>query len=101
MIYEPKKTNHRICDLYRENSERFSELIEKIDNEALKKMLKLRMAWFVDFDFEKIADYYAYQATPEEQRCFEALGLVLLDMDGLIKNGFSDLIGDFENEKNH
>lgn len=44
-------------------------------------MLRLRAAWFCDFDFAKIADCYAYQATPEVQRVFEALGFVLLDRD--------------------
>ena len=39
----------------------------------------------------KIADYYANQATAEEQRAFEGLGLVLLDRDQLIANGFADI----------
>lgn len=101
VIYEPKETNHKIADLYKDNAQKFDELIEKIDNEELRKMLTLRAAWFVDFNFEKIADYYAYQATAEEQKVFEALGLVLLDYEGMIENGFSDLIKDFENEENH
>lgn len=101
VIYEPKQTNHRISDLYEDNSTKFDELINQIENEELKKMLRLRAAWFVDFDFAKVADYYAYQATPEEQRVMEALGLVLLDLDGLIANGFSDLIADYDDEENH
>ena len=64
-------------------------------------MLRLRAAWFTEFDFSKVADYYAYQATPEEQRVFEALGLVLLDKDQLIENGFANIIADFEDENNH
>lgn len=101
VIYEPKQTNHKIRDLYYDDSLRFNEVIDKIQNEELRAMLKLRAAWFVDFDFSKIADYYAYQATEDEQRAFEALGLVLLDLDGLIENGYSDIIKDFENERNH
>ena len=77
------------------------ERIDALENEELKEMLKLRAAWFVDFHFAKIADYYAYQATPEEQRVIEALGLVLLDKDGLIDNGFSELLKDFDDEANH
>lgn len=99
--YEPKQTHHRIADLYQDNTGKFDELISKIENEELKRMLQLRAAWFVDFDFAKVADYYAYQATPEEQRAMEALGLVLLDLDGLIANGFSDLIADYDDEENH
>ena len=56
-------------------------------------MLRARQEWFARFDYAKIADYYAYQATEEEQRAFEALGLVLLDRDGLIANGFASIVG--------
>ena len=101
MEYEPKQTNHSISDLYTDNTGKFEELIAKVENEELKRMLQLRAAWFVDFDFSKVADYYAYQATQEEQRAMEALGLVLLDLDGLIANGFSNLIADFDDEENH
>lgn len=99
--YEPRQTNHSISDLYTDNTGKFEELIAKVENEELKRMLQLRAAWFVDFDFAKVADYYAYQATQEEQRAMEALGLVLLDLDGLIANGFSNLIADFDDEENH
>ena len=101
VIYEPKQTSHKICELFEDNSKKFDELIGKIENKELRYMLSLRAAWFVDFNFEKIADYYAYQATAEEQKVIEALGLVLLDYDGLIENGFSDLLKDFDNEENH
>ena len=101
VIYEPKETNHKIADLFIDKSNKFAELIGKIQNEELRKMLQLRAAWFVDFNFDKIADYYAYQANAEEQKAIEALGLVLLDYEGMIENGFSDLIKDFENEENH
>lgn len=69
-------------------------MVEKIENPELRKMLELRMAWFAEFNYARIADYYAYQATPEEQRVFEALGLVLLDRDGLIMNGFANLLAE-------
>ena len=101
VVYEPKETHHTVAELYTDNSKKFDELIETIQDEELKKMLRLRATWFVDFNFSKIADYYAYQATEEEQKCFEALGLVLLDLDGLIENGFSDLIKDYDDEANH
>ena len=61
-------------------------------------MLTLRKHWFVDFNFSKIADYYAYQATPKEQKVFEALGLVLLDKNQLIENGFAQVIDEFIND---
>ena len=100
VIYEPKETHHEISDLY-EMTREYDVHIAKIENPELRKMLELRKAWFCNFNFAKIADYYAYQATPEEQRVFEKLGLVLLDRDQLIENGFADIIKDFENEDNH
>jgi hypothetical protein len=101
VVYEPKETHHKVADLYANNGVKFDEMIDELKDEELKKMLRLRAAWFTDFNFAKVADYYAYQATPEEQRVFEALGLVLLDRDQLIANGFSKLVEDFEDEENH
>lgn len=80
--------------LYEPPPARLARLVAKIENPELRKMLELRLAWFAEFDYAKIADYYAYQAAPEEQRVFEALGLVLLDRDGLIMNGFANLLAE-------
>lgn len=91
VTYEPKDTHHEVSDLY-SMDDRFEDVIAGIEDEELREMLRLRAAWFCDFDFAKIADYYAYQATPEEQRAFEAMGLVLLDRDQLIEHGFSDIV---------
>lgn len=96
VIYEPKKTNWKPEDLFEENMELDKE-IEKIKNPILKKMCLLRKAIFTKFNFSRIADYYAYQAMPEEKRVFEKLGLVLLDRDQLIENGFSELIDFIKN----
>lgn len=100
VLYEPKETHHKVSDLYDMTTD-LDELIAGVENPELRKMFEIRKAWFCDFNFAKVADYYAYQATPEEQRVFERLGLVLLDRDQLIENGFADIIKDFENEDNH
>ena len=100
VMYEPKETHRKVEELYTPCT-KFDEDIEKIENEEIKEMLKLRAAWFTNFNFAKIADYYAYQATPEEQRIFERLGLVLLDLGGAIENGYSAIIEDFRKEENH
>ena len=92
VTYEPKDSSWRPEDLYAMDEGRFSGLLDAIEDDGLREMLRLRMAWFCEFDFAKIADYYAYQATPEEQRAFEAMGLVLLDRDQLIENGFADIV---------
>lgn len=90
--YEPKETAHAVTDLFILDRDDLDELIAKVEDADLREMLMLRKAWFTEFKFNKIADYYAYQATPEEQRVFEAMGLVLLDRDGMIENGFADMV---------
>lgn len=91
VTYEPKDTHHDASDLY-SMTDRFDAAIDGVEDAELRRMLEFRAAWFCDFDFAKIADYYAYQATPGEQRAFEAMGLVLLDRDQLIENGFSAIV---------
>lgn len=91
--YEPKNTNHKVEDLFVRDS-RFDKAIDGLHNSGLKELLKLRAAVFTSFNYSKIADYYAYQATQEEKLLIEQLALVLLDRDNLIKNGFADLLAD-------
>lgn len=100
IIYEPKQVEHTIEELYDMTTE-FDEMVAAIENTELRKMLEIRKAWFCNFNFAKIADYYAYQATAKEQRVFERLGLVLLDRDQLIENGFAEIIKDFTDETLH
>jgi len=96
VVYEPKETNHKVSDIFQKEN-KFDKEIESLENEEIKEMLRHRVAYFSNFDFPKIADYYAYQATPEEQRIMEKLALVLLDKDQLIENGFSKIISELEN----
>lgn len=98
VIYEPKQTDHKIKDLY-QPEHKFDEEIEAIENKELREMLQARAYNFYVFNYEKIADYYAYQATPQEQRIIEKLALVLLDKDKLIEYGFSKLIKDIDLNK--
>ena len=96
VLYEPKNTNHKVSDLY--DDSKFNKLKDKINSlsvsEEFKEFLLLRAAQFVVFKFDKIADYYAYQATKEEQDIIEDLCLVLLDKDQLIEHGFADVVED-------
>jgi len=96
--YEPKETFHQPCDLFTIET-KYDEEIDLIENEDIKLLLKSRAAFFTQFNFSKIADYYAYQASAQEQRIFEKLALVLLDRDQLIINGFSLLIDDVESNE--
>lgn len=101
VIYEPKNTSHAVSDLYELPGDEYDEAIEALENEELKAMFRIRKDWFCNFNFSRIADYYAYQASPEEQRVFEKLGLVLLDRDQLIENGFAEIVKDFRDDANH
>jgi hypothetical protein len=92
VVYEPRTTSHTAADLFAKETKFDSEIDEIIKDPILKEMCKSRAALFSTFYFNRIADYYAYQATPEEQRIFEKLGLVLLDRDQLIENNFAELI---------
>lgn len=91
VLYEPVDKNVKVSDLFIPE-EKFNKDIEKISNEEIRRILKARVAYFGKFNFDKIADYYAYKATPEEKRLFEKLALVLLDKDALIANNFAKII---------
>jgi hypothetical protein len=94
--YEPSDRRWEIEDLYEEFTE-LNEEIEKLPNEKMKKFLKARVYNFYIFNFDRIADYYVNQATPEEKKLFEKLALVLLDKENIIKNNFSLLIEEIKN----
>lgn len=91
VVYEPKESKHKIKDLFQPET-KFDTEIEAIENEELKEMLKARVSYFHNFNYAKIADYYAYQATPEEKKILEKLAFVLLDKDQLVELGFSKII---------
>lgn len=95
--YEPVENDYKITDLYKEYDE-LSELKDMTDNEDLKRLIDLRLAWFCEFDFKKIADYYAYKADDIEQQIFEKLGLVLLDKNQMIESGFLKLYEHLDEE---
>lgn len=97
VIYEPKQSSWKASDLWKYEA-KFDEDIGKIKDKELKRFLQARAFWFSEFNFERIADYYAYQATPDEKRIFEKLGLVILDLDGAIENGFSNLFKEVREE---
>ena len=100
--YKPSEARWGVSDLYTFNDDLLAD-IEKIKDEELKKMLKVRLCWLAEFRYDRIADYYCNQASKEEQRIFEKLALVLLDKDQMIQNGYSDLmefvIDGFEKQK--
>lgn len=98
VIYEPKETKWKISDLFEINSDLFDEIDSLKSSEEMKDFLKMRACWLAVLKFDRIADYFANQATKEEQEIFEKLALVLLDKDKLIENGYSDLLKDIDDD---
>ena len=91
-FYTPSKTLPNIKDLA--DIKRTKALNLKINSlkidEELKFILKIRASFFTDFDFQKIADYYAQQ-TDEVKDLFEELGMVILAPREALKRGFINL----------
>ena len=90
--YLPSDTLPPIETLY--SNEKYTKLISQIEKsnvtEQEKKFLKYAAARHLCFNYGKIADYYA-NATPEMQELMEQSGLVILDIDDAIANGYVKL----------
>lgn len=76
-------------------------LAEEITNakipERLKKVMLMRAAFFTEFDFQKIADYYAY-ADKETQELMKRLGLVIVIPKEAYEMGMCDFRESFDEE---
>lgn len=77
------------------------ELAEKIANtkmpERLRKVMLMRAAFFTEFDFQKIADYY-YNADKETQELMKRLGLVIVIPKEAYEMGMCDFRESFDEE---
>lgn len=98
-FYTPSEDLPNVDDLA--DVSKTQELNEKIDSlkidEELKSILKIRASFFTDFDFQKIADYYAQQ-TDEVKDLFEDLGMVILAPKEALKRGFINLKNEITDE---
>jgi hypothetical protein len=76
------------------DTSRFNELIIKIESlgldKRLERILKIRAAFFTDFNFQKIADYY-HNSGDEIKEIFEDLGMVILAPRKALEKGFIDI----------
>jgi ParB-like chromosome segregation protein Spo0J len=77
-------------------------LAEEIANakipERLKKVMLMRAAFFTDFDFQKIADYYAH-ADEKTQELMKRLGLVIVIPKEAYEMGMCDFRESFDDEE--
>lgn len=88
-IYEPKGDKPQVSELVDASRyERLSQQISKanIDPEV-KNFLRRAATRHYKFDYTKIAEYYAH-APKEVQELFEQSGLVIIDFESAIENGF-------------
>ena len=60
-----------------------------------KEVLKLFAYRFIKIDFERVANYYEFNASDEEQKAIERLRLVLVDngINGFIEDDLIKLLG--------
>lgn len=77
----------------------FDELNSIIDGldveEGLEKLLRARAAFFIDFDFQKIADYYAH-SDKKTQDIMKKLGLVIVIPKEAYELGMCDFRESFD-----
>lgn len=77
----------------------FDELNKAIDGleleEGLEKLLRARTAFFVDFNFQKIADYYAH-SDKDTQEIMKKLGLVIVIPKEAYEMGMCDFRESFD-----
>lgn len=85
LYYEPKKKpDLALADCV--DLTKFNAKMEALNEYALteeqREVLRLFCYRFIKIDFESVANYYAFNATEEEQKAIERLRLVLTDMGG-------------------
>lgn len=93
VVYEASDRHWKPSELYEENG-RGAAAIGKMEDPDIRRMLELRRACFTNFHFDRIADYFVNDASPEERAAIEDMGLVLLDVDGLVEGGYMRLLSD-------
>lgn len=88
-IYDPKDKKPLLDALI--STEKRDELLLEINDanvpEEIKVFLRSAAERHTSFNFAKIADYYAH-SNSEIKELFEHSGLVIIDYDDAVKNGF-------------
>ena len=100
--YLPNDRKPNVSSLY--DHKKYSQLLYEINNsnvsEEEKNFLRLAATRHIVFDYSLIADYYA-NSDKEMQELMEHSGLVIIDLDDAIANGYvklSEKIKDLVNE---
>lgn len=81
------------------NLKKYRELVEQIDksniDENIKKFLRFSATRHIVFDYETIAEYYCH-ADKEVQELMEQSGLVIIDFNDAMENGFVKMTKNLE-----
>lgn len=90
--YSPKEVKPHIDSLV--NYDKYSKLLKHINDSSVseeeKKFLRLAATRHIVFNYANIADYYAHSDV-EMQELMEESGLVIVDVDDAIRNGYVKL----------
>lgn len=88
-IYEPTGAMPKISELY--DVRKYNELKEEIDKtklpDDLREFLIAAAQRHIAFNFTEIAEFYSHLPV-EVKKLFENSGLVIIDYDDAIRNGF-------------
>lgn len=88
-VYEIKNEKPKLSELVDRST--YEKLIEEIDRSVapngVKEFLRIAAARHNKYSYDKIAEYYA-NAPKNVQELFEQSGLVIVDFDSAIENGF-------------
>lgn len=97
-IYTPTEKKPNEKDLY--SLDKYNELIDNINKSNLpedkKLFLQLAATRHIEFNYSKIAEYYAHEEK-ETQSLMEDNALVIIDYNKAIELGFVKLFNDLEN----
>ena len=98
LYYEPENEPYiKLEDCV--NLKKYQEKLKALDEYSLtkkqKEILSLFAYRFIKIDFERVANYYQYNACEEEQKAIERLRLVLTDngVNGFIEDDLIKLLG--------
>jgi len=91
-FYQPSKVLPNETELA--DTFKTEELLKKIEKlkapDALKEILRIRAAFFTDFNFDKIADYY-YNSSDEVKEVMQRLGMVIIAPKDAVNLGFAEM----------
>ena len=97
-VYEVRGEQPKISELYNtQKADKFIEEIKKANiDEELRDFLVASCTRLYEFDYGKVAEFYAHQ-DKDVQQIMEKLALVLIDLNSAVENGYVELNQFIEN----